>query len=439
MTTHERVQMDALGEFWNALNLGAPELPPTDADPEMMVAVLGLHRLDDTLAPDPSFVKRLEKQLMNSHVSALSENGQNFLRLPVAAGPVPWNSAPQSRLPTGSTHWPWRGALVTLVLLALAGGLVGAGRPFQFKLSDQLGLVLPALELSVEPSLAFEREITGGEAPLVQPAGMALSEDGRLFVVDEANDNVRVFDAEGEPIATWGESGGGPGDFLFSLAGWGDLAIAPDGRIVVLDPARNEIQEFTPSGSWLRTWGGLGSGPGQFLDPNSIAIDHDGLVYVTDYTNHRVQVFDESGKFRAEWNGATGGGTPLAGPTDVAIGVDGMVWVTDDILHRVFGFRPDGTVAVSFGGIGEEAGELHGPWGIAVDADGSLYVAEHGSDRIQVFAPDGTSLAIFSAPGSEPGQFPKPTYIAFGPDGSLYVADEGNHRLQEFQVVKSAS
>lgn len=439
MTTYERNQINALDEFWNAHNRDATELPPQDLDPHIRATVLDLHSLDDTHAPDPSFVRLLEKQLMTSHVSALSESGQNILRLPVAAGPVPRNSVPRSRMPTEQSHWPWRGALVALVLLMLAGVVVWAGRAFQLQAPEHAGLVLPALELSVEPSLAFKREITGGEVPLVQPAGMAVAEDGRLFVVDVANDSIRVFDAEGEPIATWGGTGDGPGKLLFSVAGWGDLAIAPDGNIVVVDPARNEIQEFTSAGSLLRTWGGLGSEAGQFLDPFGIAIDQKGVVYVADYTNHRVQVFDESGTFLAEWDGTKGGGTPLAGPTDVAIGVDGTVWVTDDILQRVVGFRPDGTVAVSFGSIGDAAGKLHGPRGIAVDSENILYVAEYGSDRIQAFAPDGTSLAVFSAPGTEPGQFPKPIYMAFGSDGSLYVADEGNQRLQEFQVVKSAS
>lgn len=439
MTTHERSEMNALGEFWNALSLGLDYPHFERIDPETRAAIRDLHSIDDTHPPDPTFVRRLERALMSSQMPAASANGQVILRLPVTDDYVPAAGLPKRAPLAHPTRWHWHSALAALILLALAGGLVAAGRTFPAWNPDQAGLVLPALDLTAEPSLTFEREITGGEAPLVQPSGMAIDEDGQIFVVDVANDNVRVFDADGNPLATWGEAGDGPGKFLFSFAGWGDLAIAPDGTIVVLDPVKNEIQEFTPGGSWLRTWGGLGSEPGQFLDPTGIAIDHEGRIYVTDYTNHRVQIFDESRKFLAEWGGIKGGGTPLAGPSDVAIGADGIVWVTDDILHHVFGFRPDGSVAVSFGGIGDDAGELHGPSGIAVDSGGNLFVAEHGSARIQAFAPDGTSLAAFSAPGAEPGQFPKPTYIAFGPDGSLYVADDTNHRLQEFRVEMGAS
>lgn len=437
MTTYERVQTDALSEFWNAWSSGSTEPLLTDLDPEFIAAVRGLHNRDETHAPDAAFVKRLEKQLMTSQAFTFSVSGPQIPSLAASLGTTSESVNRRGSPPLRSRSWGWRGALAVMMILAIVGALATTGRMFPLRDQEIAGLILPAREQVQVPALTFVREVSGGAVPLVQPSGFAFDEEGRLYVVDVAKDNVRAFDAVGDPSATWGEPGKGPGKFWLSVSGWGDVAVAPDGSVVVMDPANSVIQQFSSEGTYLRTWGGLGSDPGQFLDPNGIAIDRAGLVYVTDYSNHRVQVFDEEGSFLAEWDGTKGGGAALAGPADIAIGADGIVWVTDDILHRVIGFKPDGTVAVSFGAIGEDAGELRAPWGIAIDSRGNLYVAEYGSDRIQVFAPDGTSLATFTDPGTDTGQFTKPTYLAFGPDGSLFVADEGNHRLQEFHVAIS--
>ncbi|MFN8591047.1 MAG: NHL repeat-containing protein [Thermomicrobiales bacterium] len=285
------------------------------------------------------------------------------------------------------------------------------------------------------PGWSFIRAITGGAAdPVRSPSGVAVAPDGRIYVIDTARDQIQVLDAAGQPVTAWGESGSDPGQFWFSVSDGADLALAPDGSLVVIDPANNRVQQFTSDGTLLRTWGRLGSDPGTFLDPYGVAVDRDGRIYVAD-GNHRIQVFDHDGRFLAEWDGTKGGDTPLAGPVGVAVAPDGTIWVTDDILQRVIGFHPDGTVAAAFGSIGDQPGQVRGPWGIAVDAAGLLYVAENGNDRVQVFAPDGTSVAILGTAGTAAGTLAKPTYVAFGPEGTLFVSSAGTHRLQEFRII----
>ncbi|MFN8593565.1 MAG: hypothetical protein U0031_19060 [Thermomicrobiales bacterium] len=292
------------------------------------------------------------------------------------------------------------------------------------------GTPLPAL--SKATSYGAAGEITGGSDPLQRPSGIAVGDDGTVYLVDADRDQVRVFTADGTPADAWGESGTSPGQFEFGSNSWADLAIGPNGHLFILDPNLGRIQEFTPDGTYVRGWGKLGSEQGEILYPNGIGIDRAGQMYVADYGNHRVQVFDAEGRFLAAWDGTKGGGEPLAGPADVAISDDGTVWVTDEVLHRIIGFHPDGTAFTSIGGIGDQPGEMRNPQGIAIDAAGNLAVAEYGGDRVQRFAPDGSSLEVVGASGSEPGQFQHPFFLAFGPDGALYVSDEGNHRVQVF-------
>jgi tripartite motif-containing protein 71 len=287
----------------------------------------------------------------------------------------------------------------------------------------------------VQPvSLSFVREITGGDDPLQMPAGVAVGPDGTLYVIDTARDHIRVFDSEGNPVGTWGELGGDPGQFRFSLfkdyGAAGDLAVRPDGSIYVADTFNNRIQKLAADGTFILAWGEGGDEPGQIFEPSGIGVDAAGHVYVAEATG--VQVFDADGQFLDSWDGAQGDGPPLAGPADVAIDGEGVVWVTDNGLHRVVSFGNDGTVLQAFGAIGDATGELNGPQGLAIDTGGNAFVAEAGGDRVQLFAPDGTSLGIVPDTTSSSTAFSTPTFIVLGPDGALYVADTGNHRVLMF-------
>ena len=59
--------------------------------------------------------------------------------------------------------------------------------------------------------------------------------DGTLYVIDSLQNQIRVFDREGNPIATWGERGSTPGQFRFEDPDsfWGDLVVGPDGNLDV--------------------------------------------------------------------------------------------------------------------------------------------------------------------------------------------------------------
>lgn len=65
--------------------------------------------------------------------------------------------------------------------------------------------------------------------------------------------------------------------------------------------------------------------------------------------------------------------------------------------------------------------------------DGSaLYVTDRANARVQVVDAEGNSRLLFGSYGREPGRFRDPKDLAWGADGNLIVADSGNHRLQVF-------
>jgi tripartite motif-containing protein 71 len=66
------------------------------------------------------------------------------------------------------------------------------------------------------------------------------------------------------------------------------------GNVFVVDEGNNRIQKFDANGSFITKWGTLGSGDGQFEEPTSIALDSSGNVYGVDRGNSRIQVFSSS-------------------------------------------------------------------------------------------------------------------------------------------------
>lgn len=284
----------------------------------------------------------------------------------------------------------------------------------------------------------FIAEITLGSEPSSASAGVAVDSGGTLYVIDSLQDHIRVFNRDGEPVATWGERGNGPGQFRFSsedgLYYWGDLAFGPDGNLYVVDSFNARIQVLGPDGAFLWTWGEPGKDEGQFDTPSGIAVDSAGRVYVTEFGNTRLQIFDSEGQVLAVWEPAPDGVSLIPELKDVTVDAGGIVSVTDGTNARIYRLDAEGTIVDTFGEKGGQLGQFFAPWGIAVDAVGNLFVAEYGGGRVQVIAPDGTPLGTIGS-FRQPGQLSNPISLTVSADGLLYVSDEGKRRVQVFRLL----
>ncbi len=78
-------------------------------------------------------------------------------------------------------------------------------------------------------------ELEGSEAyQLFRVADAHLRTDGSIVIADGGSQQIRVFDRNGEHVASWGQRGEGPGEFtlLTQIDAWpGDSLIAWDGRL----------------------------------------------------------------------------------------------------------------------------------------------------------------------------------------------------------------
>lgn len=303
--------------------------------------------------------------------------------------------------------------------------------------------VQPPEDLAIQPAVVITDqttpsvvEITGGDDPLQQPTGVAVAADGTLYVIDMARNHIRVFDPDGNPLATWGEEGSEPGQFRFSLfqdiGAAGDLAVGPGGSLYVADTFNNRIQKLAADGTFLLAWGDGGSGPGRIFEPSGVGVDAAGQVYVAEASG--VEIFAADGQFLEGWEAIQADGAPLTQAADVAIDAAGRVWVTDGSLHRLVSLNADGTVRGTFGSIGDDMGELHDPLGVTIDETGNVYVAEAGGDRVQIFDESGASVGIVPKDTSGATGLSNPSFLARGQDATLYVADTGHHRVLLFST-----
>lgn len=120
--------------------------------------------------------------------------------------------------------------------------------------------------------------------------------------------NGRVVVTNGPPVERAGTSvldetlrlGGdeaGPESFGSILA----VAVAPDGRIHVLDGLAQEVRIFDRQGRFLHAVGKPGRGPGEFLGAEGLILGPGGVVTVVDPRNARFSQFDGAGQFIADY------------------------------------------------------------------------------------------------------------------------------------------
>ena len=124
-----------------------------------------------------------------------------------------------------------------------------------------------------------------GPGRFMEPVGLAVSDEGEVYVADTANHRVQIFTPEGQFVRQ------------FKVFGWQDfhtqpfIEVMPDGSVVVTDSAANRVAQYDSNGTLRRSWGGPGKERGNVMAPHGVAVAQDGSVLVVDTNNHRVQLF----------------------------------------------------------------------------------------------------------------------------------------------------
>eukprot|EP00930_Biecheleria_cincta_P043677 TRINITY_DN29974_c0_g1_i1.p1 TRINITY_DN29974_c0_g1~~TRINITY_DN29974_c0_g1_i1.p1 ORF type:complete len:567 (+),score=112.45 TRINITY_DN29974_c0_g1_i1:195-1895(+) len=229
------------------------------------------------------------------------------------------------------------------------------------------------------------------------PSGISFDHTGKfLFVVDQSNHRVQVFDAQTqEALTAFGSKGSGSEHFDTPCG----IVADRENRVLVSDLLNHRLQvlEFHPKTCELRplrTVGFMGSGEGQFSFPKGLGLTENGCILVCDSCNHRVQVLDmlDDFKFVREIGCYGNGEGQFDSPLDAAVSCTGEIIVSDS-NNRIQIFDAKGTFLRSFGVRGRKDGFFHYPVNITVNDENALFVCDQGNHRVQVFnAADGSFL-----------------------------------------------
>jgi NHL repeat len=132
----------------------------------------------------------------------------------------------------------------------------------------------------------------GGTSSLDHPNGIAVADDGTVYVTDTGNGRLQVFDASGNRIGMVDR-----GDSVGNLGLPVGVAFDDQGRILVADSSAAKVQAYAAmvAGAagprYINAFGEKGSGDANFSFPNGLAADGRGRFYVADWGNDRLEIW----------------------------------------------------------------------------------------------------------------------------------------------------
>lgn len=262
----------------------------------------------------------------------------------------------------------------------------------------------------------------GQNGVLIFPYGVAEDSTGAIYVTDQFNNRVQVFDANGTFVRQWGGVGSANGKFSRPVG----IAIDGADTVYVVDAFNRRVQMFDTDGTYLGQLGGWNLGLG---DASEIAFDSGGNIYVS--FQKGVRKFSSAGVELANW---TNGGsfTDLRG---IAFDSQDRGYVADYPGNRVVRFTTALALIDQFGAGGSGNGQFNGPIGIGIDGSDRIFVVDSGNQRVQRFVLSGATVIYdgqTGAPGAGNGDFGLPAGIGIGQGGALFVADNGSSNVQKF-------
>jgi DNA-binding beta-propeller fold protein YncE len=236
---------------------------------------------------------------------------------------------------------------------------------------------------------------------------MAFGKGGELYILDQANQRIRMVDDKGVVSNFAGDQ------CIVNECAEGEVPEACDGsQKMVCNKAMNgALCKATPG--CIGGFAGDGETAdklrmkqpvSQSADPGGrLLVDAEGNVIFTDILNHRVRKIDGKtkvvstivGSGEKGYGGDGGDATKakLNRPSDLALGPDGTLYIADTYSSCVRAVK-DGTISTYAGVCGEDGFEgdgaspttakLNRPYGIEVDKNGDLYIADTFNGRVRV-------------------------------------------------------
>ncbi|XP_019622863.1 PREDICTED: tripartite motif-containing protein 2-like [Branchiostoma belcheri] len=226
------------------------------------------------------------------------------------------------------------------------------------------------------------------------------------------------------------------------------VAVSDEGVIFVADYINARVQGFTMEGEFVSAFLTVTS-DGRKVFPYDVAIDREGNLWVVGHTESqsdyyavqlsREQASSDLWQFEGELQVFTPEGVLLRTvgrqqgmeyPQYTSVDLQGNILVSDFKDHYVYKYNQSEQLLVKFGGEGQSDGQLKNPCGLCSDGSGNnIIVADSGNSRVEIFDGNGAFL------GHVATGMAKPCAVAMATQGQLIVTDSEDHTVTVIQDV----
>jgi hypothetical protein len=151
--------------------------------------------------------------------------------------------------------------LIALAMFLALGATACKKKAAQAKVETISGVTYihnPPTPLHPNKSVTFDEELTlkdtdeTGQVRLFKPGRFTVDPQDNVYIGDDSDMAIKIFDAQGNYLHSIGRQGSGPGEFT-SI---GDIIPFPDGKLLVTDYQARRTSFFSPQGQFVSsfTW-----------------------------------------------------------------------------------------------------------------------------------------------------------------------------------------
>ena len=208
------------------------------------------------------------------------------------------------------------------------------------------------------------------EGQFCNPFGVVFnSKTNNIYVADQSNNRVQVFDKDGKYLFKFGDMDG-PGKMKYPLC----IAIYKE-KVFVTQHQGGCVLVFDLKGNFIFQIGNTGSGEGQFNSPYGITVnEYNGDIYVCDLSNKRIQIFSENYLFKSQFGKET-----LLSPTDIQLTKDNIYvlsYKTPFLTIFNYNFTPVQNIISNY---------LKSPQCFVIDGAGNIIVSDYVLNSVFIF------------------------------------------------------
>jgi hypothetical protein len=269
-----------------------------------------------------------------------------------------------------------------------------------------------------QPSLSNDPNVIGELGVLREPWGVAVDQNGTIFVADTWHHRVQVFANDGTPLRAWGFFEQAIPEVVGSAVGFygpRDIKVDSTGRVFVADTGNKRVRVYDREGNLLYDIGRRGVEAGALFEPVGLAInERTNELFVASTWNKRIDVFTREGQYLRSWDVMGWYGTTPSQDSGnrpyLALDPSGRyLFVTDPDVGRVLIYDTQGNPVLAFGRLGSapyvQLNQFGVLGGIAFDAQGRLFLSDAGGARLLRFSPNAFPGLNFDAGGASPRDF----------------------------------